>query len=79
MDTDDAQAQPKAPSVGKAWAWLIIFSGVMTLIGFLVWGSLFAAPDWFHTLFGFQVLWAIVGVVSAHKRRSEWEANQRPV
>lgn len=79
MGPNDAQTQPKAPSVGKAWAWALIFTGGMTLIGFLVWGSLSSAPSWFHALFGFQALWAIIGVVNAHKRRSEWEASQRPV
>ena len=76
MDTDDAQA--KAPSVGKAWAWLVVFTGGMTLIGFLAWDSLSAAPSWFHALFGFQVLGAIAAVVSAHKRRAEWEARKAP-
>jgi hypothetical protein len=51
----------------------------MTLIAFLVWGTLGdGAPGWFHTVYAAQTLWAIVGVVNAHKRRSEWEAGQRP-
>jgi hypothetical protein len=40
---------------------------------------LFGAPDWFHTLYAAQTIWAIIGVTSAHKRRSEWEAGQRPL
>lgn len=79
MDTSNAPTQAKAPSVGKAWAWLLIFTGGMTLIAFIVWGTLGgAAPDWFHTLYAAQTLWAIVGVVNAHKRRAAWEANQAP-
>lgn len=79
MDTNETQAQPKAPSVGKAWTWALVFTGGMTLIAFLVWGTLSGAPSWFHALFGCQALWAVVGVVNAHKRRAEWEASQRPV
>lgn len=78
MESNDQQAPSEAPSVGKAWAWLLFFTGAMTLIGFLVWGSLFSTPSWFHALFGFQVLWAVAGVASAHKRRSEWESRQEP-
>jgi hypothetical protein len=79
MSADETQAHSKAPSVGKAWAWMVVLTGAMVLIGFLAWDSLSAAPSWFHALFGFQVLWAIAGVIAAYKRRSEWEASQKPV
>ena len=78
MESKDTQAETRPASVGKAWAWLIIFTGGMTLIGFLAWGSLGAAPSWFHALLGFQVLWAVAGLVSAYKRQSEQAAGQRP-
>lgn len=78
MGTDDKQAEQRPASVGKAWAWLVIFTGGMTLIGFLVWGSLFAAPDWFHALFGFQTLWAVVALVNAYKRRGATSPDQAP-
>jgi hypothetical protein len=51
----------------------------MTLIGFTVWDSLSAAPSWFHALFGFQTLWAIVGVSNAYKRRSVNAPGQAPL
>lgn len=76
MDTSDPAVGTEAPSVSGAWTWLVIFTGVMTLIGFTAWDSLAAAPSWFHALFGFQTLWAIFGVVNAHKRRAAWEARQ---
>lgn len=69
MESSSEQAQRPA-SVGRAWTWLLVFTGGMVLIGFLAWGSLGAAPPWFHALFAFQVLWAVAGVVSAHKRRA---------
>lgn len=77
MDTSETQS--KAPSVGKAWAWLVIFTGGMTLIAFIVWGTLGGgAPSWFHALYAGQTIWATVGVVNAHKRRTEWETAQPP-
>lgn len=79
MDTSDAEKQAEAPSVRKAWAWLLVFTGGMTAAAFITWGTLSGAPGWFHTLYAAQTIWAIIGVTSAHKRRSEWEAAQRPV
>jgi hypothetical protein len=78
VESKDTQTEPRPASVGKAWAWLLVFTGGMTLIGFLAWGSLSAAPSWFHALFGFQTLWAVVGLVNAYKRRAEQEAGQPP-
>ena len=72
-------AGPRSPGVGKAWAWLLVFTGGMTLIGFLAWGTLSGAPSWFHALFGFQALWAVAGLVNAYKRRSESASGQRPL
>ena len=57
--------------MGRAWTWLIVFTGGMTLIGFLAWDSLAAAPTWFHTVYAFQALWAVAGVVSAYKKRDQ--------
>lgn len=78
MGTDDKQAQQKPASVGRAWAWLLVFTGGMTAIGFGVWGTLSGAPSWFHALFGFQALWAIVGLVNAYKRRDAVGPDQAP-
>ncbi|MFD6554568.1 hypothetical protein [Streptomyces sp. NPDC058398] len=79
MDANDEQAQQKPSSVGKAWAWLLVFTGGMTVIGFTVWDSLSAAPSWFHTLFGAQTLWAIAGLVNAYKRQPEASTGQDPL
>lgn len=70
MDTNDTRTEAQTPSVGRAWAWALVFTGVMTAIGFTAWDSLSAAPSWFHALFGFQLLWAVVGIVNAHKKRA---------
>lgn len=51
----------------------------MTAIGFGVWGTLSGAPSWFHALFGFQTLWAVVGVVNAYKQRPDAASGQEPV
>lgn len=55
--------------MGRAWAWLVVFTGGMTLAAFLVWGSLGSAPTWFHALYAFQTLFAVAGVVGAYKKR----------
>ena len=79
MGSNDEQAQQKSASVGKAWVWLLVLTGGMTLLGFTVWDSLGAAPSWFHALFGFQALWAIVGVVNAYKRQANTSTSQEPL
>jgi Flp pilus assembly protein TadB len=79
VDIDDTKDQAEPAGVGKAWAWLLIFSGGMTVIAFTVWGTLSGAPSWFHALFGFQALWAIVGVANAYKRRPENAPGQPPL
>lgn len=79
MESNDEQAEQKPASVGKAWAWLLVFTGGMVLIAFLAWGTLSGAPSWFHALLGFQALWAVGGLVGAYKRRSGGAADQRPV
>lgn len=79
MGSNDEQAEQKPASVGKAWAWLLVFTGGMTGIAFAVWGTLSGAPSWFHALFAFQTLWAVAGLVNAYKRRAEGAAGHRPV
>jgi Flp pilus assembly protein TadB len=79
VDPKEAQEQPRLASVGRAWAWLLVFTGGMTVISFAVWGSLPGAPSWFHALFAFQTLWAIVAVANAYKRRTRQESDQTPV
>lgn len=79
MEPKDVQDEPKPASVGRAWTWLLIFTGGMTVISFAVWGSLSSAPTWFHALYAFQTLFAVVGVVNAHKRRAQQESDQTPV
>jgi hypothetical protein len=76
-----AEGGTASPSrgVGGAWAWLLFFSGGMTLIAFAAWGTLSGAPSWFHALFGFQALWAIVGVVNAYKRQPSASPGQEPL
>lgn len=70
MESSNTQEQRPA-SVGRAWAWLLVFTGGMTVVAFTVWGSLGAAPTWFHALFAFQTLWAAVGVRNAYKKRDQ--------
>jgi hypothetical protein len=70
---------PSSRGVGKAWAWLLIFTGGMTGIAFAVWGTLSGAPSWFHALFGAQTLWAIVGLVNVYKRQPDASTRQEPL
>jgi hypothetical protein len=77
-DTEAGTAS-RSPRVGRAWTWLLVFTGGMTLIAFAAWGTLSGAPSWFHALFGFQTLWAIVGVSNAYKRRSVNATGQTPL
>jgi hypothetical protein len=70
VESSNTQAQQRPASVGRAWTWLLVFTGGMTLAAFLIWGSLGAAPTWFHALFAFQALWAVAGVVGAYKKRA---------
>lgn len=79
MESNDEQAGQAHGRVGKAWAWLVVFTGGMTLIAFTVWGTLSGAPSWFHALFGFQTLWAVAALVSAYKHRAATNSGQSPL
>jgi len=78
VESNNEQAERKPGSVRRAWIWLVVFTGGMTLIAFAAWGTLSGAPSWFHALFGFQTIWAIAGIASAYKRRAD-AADQEPV
>lgn len=61
-------ADPKAASVGEAWAALAAVTIGMRLIAWGVWGSLDAGPTWYDVLYVVLLLTAIAGVVNAHRR-----------
>lgn len=60
---------PKAASVGEAWAALATVTIGMRLIAWGIWGALDAGPHWYDALYAVLLLTAIAGVVSAHRRR----------
>jgi hypothetical protein len=77
-------AQPKPPGrksnpVRKAWRWLLVLTCGMAAIGFIAWDSAHGLPSWFPPLAGFQMLWAVGGVVSAYRKQADNGKDQRPV